>query len=737
MDYSKLTPYKLGETRNKEAIPYIIKFLDQGTYNEKMLATSAIYKLSTRYKNDCKSAIPYLCNNLFSENVQVRQFSLNTLSKLNIEADVLHLVKTIYENEQNDNNKQKILSIIADYMNAFKEIEGTSHSVVIDENISSSNQQYHDMQSDLSKGDTKLKDKLHTIHGLTGWFKRIMKKIMNYLNHKASIDNSNVMLNHKSQKETEFSEPECYKSTKINIINEDISHSAGTYTSNNHAVKQQVYYRENLLDDTFEELAIDVIMQNKDFMRFLEFYNKADFNYAGTIDEMSVLIEKYMNLIKDTRFDIIELKNEVEEYAMKYKIFQISDEEAQGYYNCKLEVEEYLIEEYCQLADEFANNFLDGLNNLNISNRDKEILRLKYNFYGVRRVTLQSIGNLYGLSRERIRQLVTRGNRKLRIVIKRKTNKDLLKLTLIMEKLLIPGSNTFYERYALFLVYGFQSANIEMLSQLITQAFYSDEQINNIVCYLSHHRFILKNKLEEDKRIQSQINLFNKRIGNKIIWPEKISLINESELSRIHPVREVDLDNGCISGQYFSKKMNKEIQYESQLELNILSILENCEKVKFYAVQAIKIPYRYKEDRIYIPDIFLVLDDGSGVIIECKPKTQMGLYLNLQKYFALKKYCAENGLGMLVTDGWASIEQITSYKYNELFERELLKRLEKGSLRWRELAALKDIYTVTNVDLMSIIINNNLYFEIDPYILSLKDPNTPWINPTTSTVPLN
>jgi hypothetical protein len=50
LQLEEMTPYELGETRQSEAIPFLIKFLKYGTDNEKKLAASGIKKLAITLK---------------------------------------------------------------------------------------------------------------------------------------------------------------------------------------------------------------------------------------------------------------------------------------------------------------------------------------------------------------------------------------------------------------------------------------------------------------------------------------------------------------------------------------------------------------------------------------------------------------------------------------------------------------------------------------------------------------
>ncbi|MFL0250646.1 sigma factor-like helix-turn-helix DNA-binding protein [Clostridium neuense] len=352
--------------------------------------------------------------------------------------------------------------------------------------------------------------------------------------------------------------------------------------------------------------------------------------------------------------------------------------------------------------------------------RDIEILILRYNLGGYERRTLQSIGDRYDIGRESVRQIVKKSNRKFSGFCRRYKNSELLKLKLFTNKLLRPGESEFEKRFVLFLIFGFESLNINVLITLLTELIFGKEYEENIKNTYNKYIYELNRKIEADKKMENQINVFNKRIKDKIIWFSKVKNLNEEDYIKITPKREVNFDGDGYCGEFYSNKMGKKIQYESQLEKEILSLLEESPKVLFYVAQPFKIPYFYLKQRNYTPDIFCVLDDGKGAVIEVKPTFNMVLELNLQKYYVLRKFCEENGYGMLVTDRYTSIEEFVTYEYNERFEEEMLKRLKNGPIKWRELLILKAKYNISYRDIASIIMKNNLIYSTASFNIEMR-----------------
>ena len=70
-----------------------------------------------------------------------------------------------------------------------------------------------------------------------------------------------------------------------------------------------------------------------------------------------------------------------------------------------------LVEENC-INELFKGEIWEALNIL--TDREKEILKLRFGFNSSRILTLEEIGNMYGVTRERIRQIEAKALKKLR-----------------------------------------------------------------------------------------------------------------------------------------------------------------------------------------------------------------------------------------------------------------------------------------------------------------------------------
>lgn len=96
-------------------------------------------------------------------------------------------------------------------------------------------------------------------------------------------------------------------------------------------------------------------------------------------------------------------------------------------------------------------------------------------------------------------------------------------------------------------------------------------------------------------------------------------------------------------GSFYSHKSQKEIRYESSLELGAYLMLENSSKVKSYDRCKFSIDYTFKDElHKYIPDIDVIYTDNTREILEIKPEQLLKDEQNMAKFNAAKDYCDKN-----------------------------------------------------------------------------------------------
>lgn len=102
-ELAKWTVSQLRESNREEAIYYIIKYLANGSFIQKRTATLAIHKLSSKFKESCNLAVPYLLDNLSEPIPELREFTLEViLDIINVLAIPNSAASTILEIAEND-----------------------------------------------------------------------------------------------------------------------------------------------------------------------------------------------------------------------------------------------------------------------------------------------------------------------------------------------------------------------------------------------------------------------------------------------------------------------------------------------------------------------------------------------------------------------------------------------------------------------------------------------------------
>jgi hypothetical protein len=204
-----------------------------------------------------------------------------------------------------------------------------------------------------------------------------------------------------------------------------------------------------------------------------------------------------------------------------------------------------------------------------------------------------------------------------------------------------------------------------------------------------------------------------------IIWPREVT--NKFDWPELSRKREVSSEGAGLSGSYFSKKMSREVQYESYMELLFLLKLEQAKDIVLYQEQPVVIPYQIEgQTRKYYPDVFFVFEDGRGVLVEIKHRYQMALYENLAKWSALYKSCLQGGCGLLVTDGKRPFQKLQHHEYLVEFQTALLAALanaQDGTLSWKEYRNIRDQYNATWDDFIAIILKHRLVWNLQPFVL--------------------
>jgi hypothetical protein len=171
------------------------------------------------------------------------------------------------------------------------------------------------------------------------------------------------------------------------------------------------------------------------------------------------------------------------------------------------------------------------------------------------------------------------------------------------------------------------------------------------------------------------------------------------------------------SGEFYSHKLQRNVLYESSLELDTLNVLENDASVVYYLEQPTRIPYRFDaRQRTYFPDIFVALRDGRAMFVEVKPLWQMALRINQTKANAGRSFAHQHGYGWLVTDGRRTFRDLEQRdvpaEFADAIEELLLK---KRSIRWADILDLRSRTDFSSLDIAGFVVQNALRLELLPF----------------------
>ncbi|HEX5745846.1 MAG TPA: hypothetical protein VFZ09_06360 [Archangium sp.] len=185
--------------------------------------------------------------------------------------------------------------------------------------------------------------------------------------------------------------------------------------------------------------------------------------------------------------------------------------------------------------------------------------------------------------------------------------------------------------------------------------------------------------------------------------------------------RKVNPDSDGETGTFYSAKLGRNVEYESQLERRFFMLLECLDEVVTYQEQPYRVPYVLDGRPLtYYPDVVFILESGEAIVAELKPCLHMALHVNRCKWKGLQTFCEERGLGMLMTDDRGrTLETLKQTRVPSTFETALLKRLEQGPLRWRDIADLR-MQDVPSHAPQAMVLRHDLVMRLEPFSIERK-----------------
>lgn len=103
--------------------------------------------------------------------------------------------------------------------------------------------------------------------------------------------------------------------------------------------------------------------------------------------------------------------------------------------------------------------------------------------------------------------------------------------------------------------------------------------------------------------------------------------------------------NKWFQGIYKSPKSQKLSRFLSSWELQLFQFLDECNLVRNWESECVKIPYKYRGRwKKYLPDVLI----NGNLLVEVKPLKQVGYVINKAKFEAAKTFCRTKGWRFMI-----------------------------------------------------------------------------------------
>jgi hypothetical protein len=137
------------------------------------------------------------------------------------------------------------------------------------------------------------------------------------------------------------------------------------------------------------------------------------------------------------------------------------------------------------------------------------------------------------------------------------------------------------------------------------------------------------------------------RILQQVIWPSSATWFGD--LDAFELCRPLPSWAPAKSGVFRSDKLDRLVQFDSELELVMLRDFDTDMRVVDYREQPLTIPYAVGgEAHEYTPDVVVRLADGRAFVVEAKPLEFLGDFTNWMKWASLASWCEQRGVGFWV-----------------------------------------------------------------------------------------
>ncbi len=386
-----------------------------------------------------------------------------------------------------------------------------------------------------------------------------------------------------------------------------------------------------------------------------------------------------------------------------------------------------------EIAERFSLELNDTIEAVIKDPRNQKILLLRLGLFDGTSHTLKDIGDQHGISRERVRQVINSSYRRIRFSChSRYSRNDFSHPSVILfqtiRSWIMPGNSqdTFYFACFLMRLSSFPSIRlIELISEIV---FDNDDRSakKREVAQLCERMQQVYISFSGDQKRQRKIF---ERMFSHTIWPKNLKKTSQAEWVKLQPKRTVNQEGDGQAGSFFSKKNNAKVEYESLLEYSFCQYLEHLGDVIKYVQQPFAIPYTTEGvNRTYYPDYCVLFSDGKTVVVEIKPRNQMGLFVNLRKWDSLQKFCSNNGHGFLIIEKTRTINHYLSRIVDQRKVDAIINAINDHDVYWDEFKKIKVEHAIEWYDFVAIVIQNDIKWTLGPFKLeTISEPTYEFI----------
>lgn len=350
------------------------------------------------------------------------------------------------------------------------------------------------------------------------------------------------------------------------------------------------------------------------------------------------------------------------------------------------------------------------------------VMRQWYGIAGSETRTLADIGSQFGVSRERVRQLREKGLR--RILASASGAPMTLAIISTLEHLVQrggPEDAKILELADLVLPETPMHRSVALIARLIG---YDKDRCDELVTQLRNQLRTAareeRQRAAEDFRRKRSRDAATARLDalrHESWWPD--DLVDRSS-QVASPVRVVGEEESVPPYSLSSAKMGREIAAESTIELAFFSLCESCPDVDWYCEQPAAIDYYFDgRRRRYFPDAMVSLRDGKQILVEVKNLMECSLAVNQAKWAAARRWCAEQGVGFLVTDGRRTLRAVETHQPNPDHVHILADCLAAGPMSWLDVVDLRREVGFSALDLTAAILAKGWSLRQGPWRLAL------------------